>query len=115
MYLRGREGSSIHVSSRIERGRLSPVDDVDTDGGVDVVGERVLPDEAAPDGQNIGGVEARVHRGRLTRVNHEEDLVVAALRPHLLEGVRQLHVRDLFRILDKALQKLSVSQIKGIQ
>ena len=79
---------------------VTPVDDVDADGWVDVMRERVLPDEAAADGQDVGRVEARVHRGGLTRVDHEEDLVVAALRPHLLEGVRQLHVRYLLRILD---------------
>ena len=56
--------------------------------------------------QDVGGVEARVHRGRLARVDHEEDLVVATLRPHLLEGVRQLHVRYLFRILDKSIAEI---------
>ena len=87
----------------IER-TLPPVDDVNADGGVDVVRERVFSHEAATDGQDVGGVEPRVHRGRLARVDHEEDLVVATLRPHLLEGVRQLHVRYLFGILDRAMQ-----------
>ena len=82
----------LKVAARLQ----SPVDDVDADGGIDVVGEGVLADEAAADGEDVGRVEPRVHRGGLARVDHEEDLVVAPLRPHLLEGVRQLHVGYLF-------------------
>ena len=39
-----------------------PVDDVDADGGVDVVRERVLPDEGRGHGQDVGRVELLVHR-----------------------------------------------------
>ena len=46
--------------------------------------EGVLSDEAGCHSQDVGRVKLLVHRGRLTSVDHEEDLVVTPLRPHLL-------------------------------
>ena len=59
--------------------RNSPVNDVDADGGVNMVRQRVLTDEAAANCEDVGRVEARIHRGCPARVNHEEDFVVSPL------------------------------------
>ena len=51
----------------------------------------------------------------LTRVNHEENLVVSFLDPHLLESVSQLYICYLFRVLykkDIRLQRLMDYLIK---
>ena len=54
---------------------------------------------------------AYLEHGRgLAGVDHEEDLVIPSLHPHLLEGICQLNVGDLFRILQvkSSLQTLHI-------
>ena len=62
--------------------------------------ERVLADPAAGDAEQVGGVEPLQHGLGLAGVHHEEQLVVAPLLPHLLEGVGQLDARHLLRVLE---------------
>lgn len=84
----------------LQRVESVAVDDVHADGRIDVVRERILADEAARDRQDVRRIELLVHGRRLARVDHEEQLVVALLLPHLLDGVGQLLVGDFLRILE---------------
>ena len=61
--------------------------------------ERVLANLAAADADNIGRIELEEHGLGLTCVDHEQDLMVAPLLPHLLDNVGQLQVRDLLVVL----------------
>lgn len=47
----------------------------------------VLADDAATDRQHVRAVDVLGHRARLAGIDHEEELVVAALFPHLFDGV----------------------------
>ncbi len=71
---------------------------------------RVLALSAGANGQDVRRIELRVQRVGLTRVNHEQDLVVALLLEHLFEAVSNVLGGDLFVVLE--LQKL-VAAVSG--
>lgn len=60
----------------------------------------VLALSAGANGQDVRRIELRVQRVSLTRVNHEQDLVVALLLEHLFEAVSNVLGGDLFVVLE---------------
>ena len=80
------------------------VDDGDADVVVGVVRVAALVRGAAARGDHVGRVEALVQRVGLARVDHEQQLAVAALLPHLRQRVGQVPAADLLGVLE--LQKL---------
>lgn len=76
------------------------IDDGDADVVVCVVAVAALVELARAGGDDVGRVEARVEGVGLAGVDHEEQLAVAALLPHLREGVGQVPAGDLLAVLE---------------
>jgi hypothetical protein len=60
----------------------------------------VLSDLAAGNTDDVRRVMFFVHASCLAGVNHEKDLIVTFLLPHLLECIGQLHVGYFFVVLE---------------
>lgn len=61
---------------------------------------RVLANERASRGDNVGGVDAGEEGAGLACICHEHYFVVSSLFPHLLKGVCNVVGRDFFIVLE---------------